>query len=755
MLPGRLRAASAAASAVQARLRAALAAPPAMRARPLATLAAGFVAGIAAWRHLEAWVPLLILAAACALLIIRSRHPALIALLGVALGGLRQEWSETRAPIPLSDVVEGTVDGPPRVYRSLGDAGDAPPVTDGSFVVGRVQVRWFHKPVPLIGGERVRVRGVMRRPGRATNPGQFDYGDYLERRGIDAVMTLQRGESLEILEGPPALSRLRGRVRGLFDRGMAPDVAAFEGAIVLGRREAVADSLVRDLQRSGTAHLLAISGQNLVIVMVSLWVVLTLLGLRGRALSLLLLSLLGFYVLLVGPEVSVLRSYLMMAAFFGADLAWRRRDAPTSLGAAAIVLCAADPNQVVDVGFQLSFAAVLGLSMLAPIFHSFTGAGGWMWNRLRTALGVSVAAWLATAPIVLWNFNLLTPVIVLANLVLVPLMTVEFILGLAHLALAPLGLGLVTGAPAGLVFAAIGLVSRLITAVPCSYLYAPPPPGWLMAAYYAGLAAWTLWCRRGPPRGWKAASVVLLVLPLGLSGPLRHRAPEGVLLAVLDVGRGSCAYLEWPDGRNLMVDCGSLDALDPGASIAAKYLWNRGVTRVDTLVLSHTDADHVNGARSIIDLMNVRRVVVPPAFRGWEWPPGVEVEEFEREDRPEHRGLVELLGPPVWEKFGHDVAPNETSIVLRAGGVLLPGDVEERGVDELFTLEDLRAEVLVMPYHGKFFRQHEEFVRRVAPRTIIVSAPEGYFSPRVIDALPVKPRLTGREGAIEIVLPLR
>ena len=90
--------------------------------------------------------------------------------------------------------------------------------------------------------------------------------------------------------------------------------------------------------------------------------------------------------------------------------------------------------------------------------------------------------------------------------------------------------------------------------------------------------------------------------------------------------------------------------------------------------------------------------------------------------------------------------------MLRAAGVLFPGDIEDRGVEELLTLPDVRARWLLMPHHGKYFRQHREFVRRVDPEVILVSAPEGYSSSKVLEALPVPPRLTGREGAVEIPL---
>jgi competence protein ComEC len=720
-----------------------------LRARPVVPLAAGFVAGIALALLPGAWIPLTAAGALAAALSIRWRHPSLLLILGLGLGGLRQHAADAAPPRPATpDPLEGRLQGPPRITRSLADP-NRDPEEDGTFVVGNVQVRYFRKHVPLIGGERVRVWGKSAPPKPATNPGQFDYARYLRRQGVDTVLTMQR---YEVLDGPPLPFRVRAWFRSLFDRSMRPEVGAFLAGITIGGREPIPDDLRTNLQQSGTAHLIAISGQNLVIVMMTLWVLLTLLGLRGRPLSILLTVLLGLYTLLTGLEVSVVRSYLMLATFFGADLAWRKRDALSALGLSAILICAADPGQILDVGFQLSFVAVLGLAFISPIFHAFSGAGNAAWNWLRTGMGVSLAAWLATAPIVLSDFNLLTPGIVLNNLILVPLMSAEFVVGVAHLLLAPLGLGVVSGWTAERLYDLIRWTSTVVTSLPLTYVYAPAAPGFLIAAYYAALGAWTVWCRATRPRWWKTASVVFVVALLGLTGILRHRKLETPLLAVLDVGRGSCAYLEWPDGRNLMVDCGSLNARDPGASIAAPYLWSRGITRLDTLVLTHPDADHVNGADSLIRRMHVRQLIVTRAFDGRTWPPGVEVVTMERSNEPVRRGDLEFLGPPVWEKFGRGVPPNETSIVLRAANVLFPGDIEERGVEELLTLPDVRARVLLLPHHGKFHRQHRELVQRVAPEIILVSAPEGYSSPKVLEALPFAPRLTGREGALEIEL---
>src|SRR6185295_18669807 len=208
---------------------------PMLRARPLAPLAAGFVAGIALALLPKFWIPLTALGAVAAILSIRWRHPLLLAVLGLGLGALRQHASEGPPRHLPAAPLEGRVDGPPRIYRSLADPnGDLE--DDGSFVVNGVQVRYFRQHVDLIGGERVRVHGKIAPPRPATNPGQFDYAAYLRRQGVDAVLTLQH---LEVLEGPTAPYRMRAAVRSLFDRAMRKDFGPSMASTTIGGREPI------------------------------------------------------------------------------------------------------------------------------------------------------------------------------------------------------------------------------------------------------------------------------------------------------------------------------------------------------------------------------------------------------------------------------------------------------------------------------------------------------------------------------------
>jgi competence protein ComEC len=322
-------------------------------------------------------------------------------------------------------------------------------------------------------------------------------------------------------------------------------------------------------------------------------------------------------------------------------------------------------------------------------------------------------------------------------------------MGAGALALAVPG----AGVPADAVYSAIAWTAHGFARVPFGHLFVPALPPLIVAIYYGGLAAWAAWTRAAP-RPWKPLLALALVAPLALPAFL-HRRPPALRVAALDVGRGACVYVEFPDGRNFLFDAGSLDYRDPGASVAAPYLWSRGVTRVDTIFLSHPDADHVNGARSLIERFRIRRLVVPRGFArfsdlpDWARARGLEVLEVERG----RMGDVEILGPPVWEKIGREVPPNEMSIVLRAGGLLLTGDIEELGVEELLT-QDPRADVWVVPHHGKYHRAHRELAERVGARAAIVPGPEPYASQRVLGDLARRGGVyvTGTTGTVEIDL---
>ncbi|MBI2933065.1 MAG: DNA internalization-related competence protein ComEC/Rec2 [Planctomycetes bacterium] len=763
------------------------------RARPLTVAAPALIVGIVVSSQTHVpwpWTAAIgVSGAALVTVSILLRRGASVGVffLGFALGFVRQEIAEfvpatdvSRATLPEGRVrVRGIVLERPRLYRERAVALEETTErhderASGSFpmeivgidgmpgVTGRVRVQFYDREVRLIGGEEVAVGGKLRHPRPQSNPGGADPRAILAREGIGAILVVGARDEWRVVNGPSlvdvgaAIEQARDGVRGTFYRHARPDAAALLSALVIGSRENLPEELVESLQKSGTAHFLAISGQNLAIVLLLVAGALTLAGVRGRPQHGIVILVLFVYTALSGWQVSVVRAFLMVVLWLGAYLVWRRADSVNALSAAALGIALVDPTQVFLPGFQLSFLAVLGILLVTPIFHDVAAVGG---NRVvrwaRGVLAISLAAWLATAPIVLSNFHFVTPIILVANLTLVPLMLLEVALGVTLFVVAPIAgpLADALGWTAGVTLDAIAGASALLTRLPGSFAFSPALPGWALASYYVALTGWTAWAR-AKPEGVRPWCCALLAVWLAIPAFVRER-PEGFFVAMVDVGRGSAVYAEWPDGRNLVFDCGSLNHRDVGATVVAPYLWSRGIRRVDTLVLSHADADHINGARSLIERMGVRRIVVPRGFAA-ELPSGIDVVRVERAGREPVRFApgIEVFGPPVWAKFGGETAANDTSIVMRLEGrVLVTGDIEERGTEELLTFGDaLGTEVLMLPHHGKRQDLHEALAAAVRPRIALVSAPEGYSAAEVVEPLREKCEVytTGRHGCVEI-----
>jgi competence protein ComEC len=703
-------------------------------------------------------------------------------LIGLLAGLARAEWSQHRPPSDVRNLpatstarITGRLASAPGLYSPA--SGRFPLDIDGLEIDGkpapwrgRILVNFYREPPALIGGERVAIEGRLRPLRPPTNPGVYDRAARLDRDGLGATLSTSR--PIQVLE--PALTfrptawmdGARAGLRDLLARHAPPDVAAFQSALLFGSREDLPPELTTSLQRTGTAHFLAVSGFNLVLVLVVFWYLLLLLGFRGSAVPALLLGVLLAYTALTGWQVSVVRAFLMSAAVLGARLFWRRSDVVNSLCLAALAILLWDPGQLFDTGFQLSFVAVLGIVAVGPIYHEYLAPPpgppgsallGWLGRQSRGALAVTIGAWLATAPIVLATFHLVTPVILGANLALCPLVTIQSFLSLAALPLAvffPPGADGV-GILASWVFdATLGGASAL-TGFPAAYLFLPAMPAWAMVAYYGLLAAWT-WRARARPDRFKPWLCVAFAAALAVT-PLGFRNPAHPILGVVDVGRGSSAYLRSPDGSTIVFDCGSLSYRDPGAMVTAPVLWSRGVSRAHTFVLSHADADHVNGASSVMERLGTRRLVVPRGFDH-------DVLDFARDRGIEvvHAGRgdvvpgLEILGPPP----GSQGWPaNERSLVVRVstpgGSILIPGDIEELGTRALLASGlDLRADVLLLPHHGKRQDLHRELLAAVKPKIVLVSAPEGYASQEVLDHARAAAVVyqTGLEGWFEIDL---
>jgi len=616
---------------------------------------------------------------------------------------------------------------------------------------GRVQVTSRLYPTYAY-GDLVQLTGHLETPPVL---GDFDYREYLARRGIVSTMLFPRTEVLGGGSGSDITRLLIDARRPLgnaLERALPEPESALARGILLGQRASIPDGLMDDFNRAGISHLIAISGQNVAIV--AAFVVGSLAWLIGRrpATAVAIVFVL-VYAVFVGASPSVLRAAVMAVVMLGATLAGRPGSALSSVVLAAGLLVAWRPLIVDDVAFQLSFAATLGIVLAAErlrqlISPRLGGLPGWLAAPLAENVAITSAASLAVLPVIAGSFGRLSLVSLPANLLAAP----AFVL-----ALFGSGLAALTGA----IDPTLGRLAGELAYLPLTYLvrlgrFAADLPGASVELRSFGLIEAILvyallslvWLglkhKRAPdvesPRTRRlspalaAAAILSLLAALVWWGVLSPDT-QRLQLTVLDVGQGDAILIETPQGHRILVDGGPSGA---GLAQALGRELPPSARRIDLIVLTHAQDDHVTGLVELLQRYNVGAALAGPlegetgAYRAWR-------DELSRQDVPllpavagqrfdlGEGVLIEVIGPPPQGVTGSEDDLNNNSVVLRLvyGEVsfLLTGDLAADGEAALLASPaDLHATVLKVGHNGSDGSTTPAFLDAVSPSLAVISA---------------------------------
>ena len=517
----------------------------------------------------------------------------------------------------------------------------------------------------------------------------------------------------------------------------------FMKALLTGDKEDLyADvGLYGDMRAAGVLHAVAVSGMHVFVLIAFL----QLLFGRGRRTALLCLPVMAVFVLMSGAGPSVVRAALMQTIYMGAPIVKRESDSPSGLAAALLLLLLMNPMSIGGIGLKLSFACMLGYAVLMPrlearIRRHRRVLRSRLLHMTLLNLASTVSATAFSIPVAAAYFGAVPLLSFAANLLALPVVEVLFAGGYVICALHALAPLLARWAAWALAWGVRWclLVFRCIARLPFACVYTADPAVVLWLAFsYALLLAWLCLRRRIRVRAAIPVSVVLIALALVL---LRQEALSALgrrELAVLDVGQGECVALV--DGDAVVVtDCGGSGMTSAGDT-AADWLCSRGKRHVDLLVLTHLNADHINGVETLLYRLPVSGVVFPAAADAED--AGRLCELAERYGVP-----VTALSEPCEAILGETTitltpleagsGDNDRGVVVLTdtpgGSALLMGDAGT--ASELALLESglvPDVDILVAGHHGSAGSSSALFLRAAQAETAVVSvgAGNGYGLP--------------------------
>ena len=769
--------------------------PPAQPREPALTAVTMFAAGVVVDRFssspMSTWIGCGVVAAGLAVLALRGgwkqTATVLVALLLVAAGGARhhQYWSlrETQSiaalraesqPVKLIATIASPIStrsnsrpGVPswmRLDHSVVQVACESLVThEGQLVpvVGLVRVDVAGHLLDLVPGDRVEILGQLAAPEPPRNPGDFDYPEFLRARGMDRVLRCDNPDSVRLIERPRGLgarvSRLREGVRAECDQllfeNLPPRLQPVAASLLIGDRSDLKEETETAFIRSGTMHILAISGLHIGVLASFVMLLCRAVRLRTLTTSLLVLAVIYGYAAIAESRPPVMRAVVLGTLIVVGRAFGKKSDGIQALALTALTLLLLNPADLFDVGAQLSFVAVAAIIVMTRWFNERTqesfqdrllaGEQSRLWRVLTwsgrwllAAYTVTFAVWLVTVPITMRTFHLVSPAGLVVNALLTPFSTLVLCAGYVFL-----GVGLLCPPLAEWVVIPFRESLRwFLNAVewsatlPGGYGESPSPAlGWMSGFYLlllAGLLLRSTTARRWVWRGtfvWTLGWLAVAAWP---------RAPEpGLTCTFLDVGHGEAILIECPNGRTLLYDIGSMGDGRRAARAVQALLRERGTSRVDALVISHADSDHYNGGVDLVSQTPVGTALFSQHCL-----------DFEQEGVPElfdelaQRGtslrMIQAgdrlrLDPEVSVEVLHptpgveDSLDNANSVVLRityAGKtLLLTGDLERSGSTHLQQEPLDPIDLLLAPHHGGKSANTAAFAQWTRPRHVVAS----------------------------------
>ena len=618
------------------------------------------------------------------------------------------------------------------------------------------------------------------------NPGQFDTARYMNHNGVYLSASVKSKNAITILNtaASPKPFDIKAKLRqyavaALLENTESNDYISLTEALVLGSRTKIDRQLYNDFIKTGLVHLVCLSGLNVGIFAGVAWWLSKKAGLlhQGRSIACIIATII--FLLIVPAQSPTLRAGIMFIIFCLGRLFNRRSIALNSLAISAIFLLLVQPIDFLNPGFELSFVAMLGILLFYEPISKFLSLPAEplretpFYPLLRMPLdmfAVGLAAWLAVIPIIAWHFyqfQLLTAVWTVPAMIPA---TVMIVLGTFKILLNPLlptlacGLGFIIDFSAGV----LSYLVTLFAKVPFSNVTTGKPSIYIVLFFYLLLFLWKFFPFRKSAKNFIYPAAILLLLISAVSVKY-FKNLNNLKLTVLSVGHGQAIYAGLPDGKNIIIDAGSMTKSNIGDNIVNPFLNYIATGKIDSAFISHDDIDHYNGLPEILDKHKCKNIYTTLQFIQSAATSAADAnlsrfissKGLSLEISPEKILMDKVRITRLWPKemtVEPDFTDNQASLVLLleyAGRkIMFCSDMTKDVQNQFINLYPaLDIDIMVVPHHGSAVTLSLPFLNTFKPEFFITSCAQSQFGRISLQVLNFPNSFyTCRDGAVTVLI---
>ena len=633
-------------------------------------------------------------------------------------------------------------------------------------------------------GDKIKIVINYEKPSVARNYKGFNYQLYLRSRKIYGTLN-QTEESIKIIENKKVsfinnkIYTFKQFMKEKIKKILPNETAGLCMGMLIGDVTEIDKELEEEFRKSNLSHILAVSGSNVSYIIVSITYIFNKTNINKKIVRLLSIICLILFMILTGCTASVNRACIMAMLIILSKMFFRKSDVYNNLSISALILLTINPYIILDAGFQLSFAGTIGIVFLYSKIEKNIKVENKVWKYILNMLLVTLCANIAIIPILMFNFNTLSLTFFISNVLVGPILGIVVILGFVMFFISiifPIIAELI-GIIINIMLNFIIQVAKITSNLPLSQITVITPSIYFISMFYS-IPIFIIYKEKilSKIKLFKIACILMILILI--FNIFLTNIDRKLKIHFIDVGQGDSCLIITPSHKKILLDGGGSElesGFDIGEKILVPYLLDRKINKLDYVIISHFDSDHIKGTLTVLENLKVENVIIGKQFEYSEnyikFLNIIENKKIKvysvssgKRINIECKLYLDILWPCLDNIINNNILNNNSMVcklIYKNFSMLFTGDIEEiaeKAILEKYTDNNiLEANVLKVAHHGSKTSSTIDFLKTVSPKISLIGVGEdnsfGHPSKSTINnlnALNCKIYRTDKNGEITI-----